>query len=203
MSVFTILSGSTRKNSQSLKVARYAAATLAAADPEATVELVDLAETQPQQWHEGFWEAGPSPCPVWAELSALLARSDGIVIVTPEWNGMAPPALMNLFLLADKGQLAHKPALLIGVSATQGGCYPVAELRAFSAKNTQICYIPDHVVVRAAREVLEGPEPRSEDDAYLRGRIAYGLDVLRVYARAFAFIRGSGVIDLESYPYGM
>ncbi len=154
-------------------------------------------------WHEGFWSDGPPPCPVWARLSPLFARSDAVVLVVPEWNGIVPPAVTNLFLLASRGELAHKPALLVGVSATQGGSYPVASLRASSQKNTQICYIPDQIVVHDARNVLEGPEPQSDQDAILRERIAYSARVLREYATAFRHIRASGVVDLASWPYGM
>jgi NAD(P)H-dependent FMN reductase len=201
--VYALVSGSPRPDSQSAKVTRYVAAQVAAADPGASVTVVDLAVERPEMWHEGFWSDGPSPCPVWARLSALFARSDGLVFVTPEWNGIVPPPLTNLFLLASRGELAHKPALLVGVSATQGGAYPVASLRASAQKNTQVCYIPDQVIVRDARNVLEGPEPQSDQDATLRERIAYSARVLREYAAAFRQIRRSGVVDLETWPFGM
>jgi NAD(P)H-dependent FMN reductase len=200
---YVLVSGSTRKNSQSAKVTRFVEGELAAADPGAQIEVVDLSEAQPELWHEGFWAEGPPPCPVWARLSPVFARAEGLVIVSPEWNGIVPPSLTNLFLLASRGELAHKPALLVGVSATQGGAYPLASLRASSQKNTQICYVPDQIVVRDARNVLEGPEPQGENDALLRERIAYSVRVLREYTAAFRQIRNSGVIDLQAWPFGM
>ncbi len=203
MRTYTVLSGSTRTNSQTAKVARWVAAELARTDPECVVELHDLCETALPAWREEFWDDAVPPDAGWAKLAASLTRSEGLVFVTPEWCGMAPPALMNVFLLASRGELAHKPALIVGVSATNGGAYPVAELRAFGGKNTQVVYIPDHVVVRRAARVLNGPEPANDDDAALRERIAYSLRILCVYAQAFTLIRGSGVIDLETYPYGM
>lgn len=203
MSVYTVLSGSTRKESQSGKVARYIAGRLAEIDDEPDVTVLDLAHEQPQAWHEGYWDAENPPSEVWTRFSKQLTRSEGLVVVSPEWNGMVPPALLNLFLLATRGELAHKPAMIATVSSGMGGAYPVTELRAFGGKNTHICYIPDHVVVRQAGDVLNGPEPVSEPDAMLRERIDYAVCVLTVYTAAFKLIRSSGVVDLESFPYGM
>ena len=143
------------------------------------------------------------PCENRAEVSAVLSDSDGIIIVSPEWNGMVSPALMNVFLLTSRGEIAYKSALRVTVSATDGGAYPVAELRSFSAKNTQICYISDHVVVRDACNVLNRDESDSVEDEYVRERIDYSLRVLVVYTAAFIGIRRSGVVDLENYPYRM
>jgi len=202
VSKYIIISGSTRPKSQSAKVAEYVGGTLSGLLEESEVGIVDLAEIELPAWHEGFWEE-EIPDPVWAHISEELRSCDGVVIVTPEWNGMAPPALMNIFLLASRGELAHKPALLVSVSAGKGGAYPVAQLRAFGAKNTHLCYIPDHVIVRDSRNVLTDEKPNGKDDENLRDRIEYSLGLLAVYATAFQFIRQSGVIDLESFPYGM
>lgn len=201
--VYAILSGSTRKKSQSGKVARFVASRLAELAPGAVVELVDLATTPIESWHEGLWEPGAQASPAWQATSATLSAADALIVVSPEWNGMVPPALLNIFLMATKGELAHKPAMIVGVSAAVGGAYPVAELRAYGGKNTQLCYVPDHVIVRDARNVLNEAEPQSDAETWLRGRIDYSLQVLGAYAAAFRTVRDSGLIDLKSYPYGM
>ncbi len=200
MSSYTIISGSTRAGSQSGKVARYLQAELGALGA-GEVSLFDLASHPLQQWHEGFWSETP-PDPNWTAMSAVLEVSDAFVLVAPEWNGMAPPALMNLFLLAG-GELAHKPALIVTVSAGPGGAYPVAELRAYGYKNTQICYIPEQVVVRNVKAMLNDAEPASERDRRLRDRITYGLQVLGAYAEGLAGVRAKGVIDRGRFPNGM
>lgn len=201
--VYAILCGSTRKTSQSGKVSRHLASRLAELAPAAAVERVDLSTTPIESWHEGLWEPGVQPSAAWQATSARLAAADALIVVAPEWNGMVPPALLNVFLMASKGELAHKPAMLVGVSGAVGGAYPIAELRAYGGKNTQICYVPDHVIVRDARNVLNDAEPQSDADAWLRGRIDYSLQVLGAYASAFRTVRESGVIDLKSHPYGM
>jgi hypothetical protein len=133
-----------------------------------------------------------------------LRAADAIILVVPEWNGMVPPALMNLFLLAGRGELAHKPALAVTLSSGQGGAYPLAELRAYGYKNTRLCYIPDHVIVRFVENVLnEVDNISSEEDRLIRHRLAYSLNILDVYSTAFKQIRSSQVIDLINYPYGM
>jgi len=202
MNNYVIISGSTRTSSQSSKVSEYLINVLLDTDENGQATIVDLSEVDLPNWHEGFWQ-DEIPSPQWAAVSAALAESDGFIIVSPEWNGMVPPPLMNLFLLANRREFAHKPALIVSVSAGAGGAYPVAELRTYGPKNTQICYIPDHVVIRDATNVLNEDEPESDADTYIRERIAYSIRMLIVYTQAFIPIRRSGAIDLESFPYGM
>lgn len=202
MSKFIIISGSTRPKSQSAKVADYVGETLSGLLENSEVGIVDLAKVKLPDWHEGIWDE-EEPDPVWTQISEELRSCDGLIVVSPEWNGMAPPPLMNVFLLTSRGEIAHKPGLLVTVSANTGGAYPVSQLRSFSTKNTHLCYIPDHVVVRDVRNVLNEGKPNSKEDEQLRERIEYSLGLLAVYSKAFEFIRQSGVIDLETFPYGM
>jgi hypothetical protein len=115
---------------------------------------------------------------------------------------MAPAALKNFFLLCRSGEIAHKPACLVGVSAGVGGAYPIAELRMSSYKNTHVCYIPEQIVVRGVEDVLHDG-PQSDPERSLRARINYALGVLVAYGAALRAVRASGCIDLERYPYGM
>ena len=116
---------------------------------------------------------------------------------------MVPPGLKNFFLLCGADVLAHKPGLIVTVSAGLGGSYPVNELRTSSYKNTRLCYIPDHVIVRNVGQVLKGEQPADEHDDALRNRITYSLRVLLEYAKALKLVRDSGVVDLKTFPYGM
>ena len=75
--------------------------------------------------------------------------------MTPEWNGMATPAIKNFFLYFSSSVLFHKPALIVTVSAGHGGAYPVIELRSSGYKNTKLCYIPEHVIIREAANVFK------------------------------------------------
>ncbi|MBI2761939.1 MAG: NAD(P)H-dependent oxidoreductase [Chloroflexi bacterium] len=198
-----IISGSQRPDSQSAKVGRFIDATVACAFPGVTTFVHDLG-TGPLPWCEDEKPRPPGEeDPVWAPISRELHTSDGIVVVSPEWGGMAPATLKNFFLWCNDHELTHKPGLIVAVGRRLGGSYPVAELRMSSYKNTGLCYIPDHIIVRHVESVFNGPEPATEDEALLRDRLCYALALLIEYAKALRAVRASGVVDTERYPWGM
>ncbi len=63
--------------------------------------------------------------------------------------------------------------------------------------------VPDHVIVRNVGAMLHGEQPADAHDASLRSRIAYSARMLLGYAKALRAVRGAGVIDLKTFPYGM
>ncbi len=201
----SIISGSHRRESQSEKVARFIQRTL---EEKALCEetwLFSLAGNPLPLWDESIWEANPDWEKQLAPISAELAASDAFVIVSPEWHGQVPAGLKNFFLMWGKGELAHKPALIVTVSSADGGAYPVAELRMSSYKNNRICYIPEQVIVRTVESVLnEDPAQNSPDaDGYFRKRIAYALNVLKEYGLALGQVRASGATDPGEFKNGM
>ncbi|XXX76731.1 NAD(P)H-dependent oxidoreductase [Sorangium sp. So ce134] len=199
-----IISGSHRNGSESGKVARYVQQQLASsADVSSTYQL-DLADNPLPLWDQEAWQPSEKWDRLWSPISAELTSSDAFVIVAPEWSGMVPAGLKNFFLFCTKGELAHKPALIVGVSASMGGSYPIAELRMSSYKNTYLCYIPDHVIVRHVRDLLNDPAtPQSPDDGRIRERLQYALGLLLQYGKALRQVRESGAINLTRYPFGM
>lgn len=188
-----VIAGSHRRHSQSRKVANHVAQLLGNA------WVLDLAEASIPMWEEDI--RSPS---VWLPFSERLKRSAGVVFVVPEWGGMVPAALKNLFLLCDSHELAHKAGLIVSVSTGSGGSYPVCELRMSSYKNTRICYVPDHVIVRNVGSVLNAQSVvESPEDQYVRDRIEYALGVFNVYVSALEIVRRHPAVDLETYFYGM
>jgi NAD(P)H-dependent FMN reductase len=200
---FTIISGSGRENSQSTKVARFCEGILKKQDPSHELFMLDLAGNPLPLWDEGMWNNGEKWQKLWTPISEKIKETEALVVVAPEWSGMVPGGLKNIFHLCSKHELAHKPAMIIGVSNSTGGAYPVAELRMTSYKNTRICYIPDHVIVRNVEKILNGEASESGEDTYVRGRLEYSLRVLTEYGKAFRQIRESGAIDLKLYANGM
>ncbi|MEZ4449325.1 MAG: NAD(P)H-dependent oxidoreductase [Nannocystaceae bacterium] len=197
-----ILSGSHRPTSR-VRVGSRFLADRSAPHFAGGASVIDLGRTPLPLWDE----EAPDRSEAWAErfapISAALAAADAIVVVAPEWNGMVPPALKNVFLLCSKGQLAHKPGLIVAVSSGRGGAYPVAELRMSSYKNTRLCYIPEQIILREIGTLLHDDPPTHENDVYLRQRIDYALALLGRYADALRLVRESGVVDPKSYPNGM
>jgi NAD(P)H-dependent FMN reductase len=202
-----IISGSHRNPSQSEKIARYAARQLEASSLCEEVFVFTLADNPLPLWDEGVWEGTEEWETAIGGLRAELIGCDAFVIVTPEWHGMVPAGLKNFFLLwPGSGELAHKPALIISVSGgAGGGAYPIAELRMSSYKNSRICYLPEHLIVRNAGSVFNGSDADNDPktQSYLHGRLMYCLEMLREYGLAFQQIRSSGKASLETYSNGM
>jgi len=201
----SIISGSHRQCSQSEKVARFIERTLQEKQLCEESWLFSLKGNPLPLWDEGIWEGAPAWQERLAPISEQLSSSDGFVVISPEWHGQVPAGLKNFFLMWGKGELAHKPALIVTVSSADGGAYPVAELRMSSYKNNRLCYIPEQVIVRHVESVLnDDPEKNAPDaDAYFRERIGYALGVLTEYARALRAVRASGAASLDIFRNGM
>lgn len=198
-----IVVGSHRRDSQSRKVALYLEQQLQSLNSETW--LHDLAHDPLPLWDENLG-SGEGP---WAFLPGLveqLQSSDGFVIVSPEWHGMATSAVKNFFLLCNvQSGLAHKPALITAVSGGDGGAYVVSELRTSSYKNNRLCYIPEQLVVRNVGKVFNADSAENDPEAhtYFVDRAGYSLKLLLAYSEALGALRGGGVVDLEGYPNGM
>ena len=197
-----VIAGSHRREAESARVARYLEHELKKLGISETY-LLSLSGNPLPLWDEDVWSDDEQWKSLWGPIATELKNSDALVVVAPEWSGMVPPGLKNFFLLCGADVLAHKPGLIVAVSAGAGGSYPVTELRTSSYKNTRLCYIPDHVIVRNVGQMLHGDQAADEHDAALRGRITYSLRVLVEYAKALRLVRESGVIDLKAFPYGM
>lgn len=202
-----IISGSHRPNSQSAKIARHIESTLQQQALCEATWVYELADNPLPLWEEGVWDPEDA---AWQKLLQPLREQlhscDGLIIISPEWHGMATPGLKNFLLMWTGGEeLAHKPALLVTVSVADGGSYPVAELRMSSYKNSRICYLPEHLIIRYVDTVFnEDPATNNAGaQAYFEARLTYCLEMLREYSLAFRQIRGSGKVSLANYSSGM
>ena len=201
-----IISGSHRPPSQSGKVARYIESALKQQGLCDETWLYDLAGNPLPLWDEGIWEGNEQWREILTPLSDELKSCDAFVIVSPEWHGMAPAGLKNFFLMwTAGGELAHKPALIVTVSVADGGSFPVAELRMSSYKNSRICYLPEHLIIRYVDTVFNDDPAQNKPSAqeYFEDRLAYCLEMLREYALAFRQIRASGKASVQKYTSGM
>ena len=201
----TIISGSHRPQSQSMKIARVIQSQLSQAPQCEGVDIIDLAENPLPLWEEKIWDNDPEWQARLAPISEGLKASDAFVVICPEWHGMAPAGLKNFFLMWGGGELAHKPALIVTVSSADGGSYPVAELRMSSYKNNRICYLPEHLIIRNVETVFnDNPADNNESaQPYFEDRLSYCLNMLISYGEGFKHIRESGTTDLTVYKSGM
>ncbi|MFZ9520528.1 MAG: NADPH-dependent FMN reductase [Silvanigrellaceae bacterium] len=198
-----IISGSHRKNSQSMRVAHWVQKRLTQLGLSQTTSILELATADIPFWDEGMWSGDERWKKIWSGHSQNLASCDAFVIVAPEYGGMVPPALKNIFLLASNQELAHKPALIVGISSGRSGTYPISELRTSSYKNTRICYIPDHMILREVEKLFVSEEPSAPFEGDTRARLDYFLKVLGEYSKALQLVRESGVIDTKTFPNGL
>ena len=112
-----VILGSTRRGRQSPKVARFIAERMRRSERIAT-EILDLLAYNFPVMEERL-RFRDDPPPRLREFSEKVARSDALVIVTPEYNNGYPGALKNAldYLLPE---YQRKPIAIVTVSA--GGC---------------------------------------------------------------------------------
>ncbi|WP_448548535.1 NAD(P)H-dependent oxidoreductase [Thalassotalea fusca] len=143
------------------------------------------------------------------QVLAELYGCDGIVVVSPEWGGMLPPALVNLFLLTANGSagglpLGHKPAFAVGVSASGGGSNPVSLMKAYTAKNSHLVWLPLHAIIQNVEDFLSHawtPTPRGRI-TQVQSRIEVGLESLLIYAKTLSGVRDELVTLSKVHPFG-
>lgn len=201
----SIISGSHRNPSQSEKVARYLEKTLASDFDDIESWVYTLADNPLPLWDQSLWEDSEEWKQRLAPLKQQLSDSDGLIIISPEWHGQVPAGLKNFFLLFNRFELGHKPALIVTVSSADGGAYPVAELRMSSYKNNRLCYIPEHIILRNVEKILNEKEGDNDTgaDGYFRERIAWALGILRGYAIALKSMRQTTDIHHDKFGNGM
>lgn len=194
----TIVSGSQRSQSQSLNVAHYLKS-LSQAHFE-QVNVLDLHELNLPFWNEGVWQK-TEEWDQWTPIAESLKQSDAFIFITPEWHGMATPALKNFLMLTTDDELAHKPVLLVSVSASINGVYPISELRLSGSKNNHACFLPDHLIFRNIEGLIS--EDFQCEDAQLHQRSQYTIELLANYARALAPVHRDMLEVGKPFRYGM
>jgi len=202
---FTIISASHRKTSESARIGGYLESRLSAQDGVDEVKLLKLAEEDIPLWDDSYWNAESDLTAHMKPYMDELASSDGYVLIAAEWGGMVPAALKNFMLYWGQNETGHKPAMLVGVSASVGGSYPIAELRMSGYKNSKIVYTPEHLIVRSAPKMMTDNDPAGGEgfDKDIRERAEHALHVLVTYAKAFKDIRATDGVIVDKYPFGM
>lgn len=135
----------------------------------------------------------------WPAVSEGLAKSDGFVFVSPEWDGMFSVGLHN-FLHYVSLELADKPVYLVGVSSGRGGRYPLVQMRVMGYKNRHFVVIPEQLYIDHVKEALVDGVWQDERN---KKRLHYGLSTLIEYAKALTLVRQSGVLDYDKYKSGL
>ena len=197
---FSIISTSHRKNSESNRVSNILFNKLLNISPELTIFFLDLADIALPLWSPEKKEGKKIWGETWNSISKNLESSDGLILVAPEYGGMATPAAKNIFLLCGNGEFAHKPGLIVSISSGNGGAYPISELRSSSYKNTHIMWIPENIIIRNVEEFYPGNHGKNIPE-WLDSRIDYVLKLLIVYANHMKPLRK--IINRKDFGNGM
>lgn len=193
-----IVAGSHAQQSQSARVAHFLkqrAIELELCAPEEV--LVQDLGSDPLP----FWDSSLRGVPV--PHAEFLQQSTALILISPDWHGMATPAIKNWFYHLPAQALEHKPVLLCGVSAGDGGAYPVMDMRAYSFKNFRPCYLPEQLIIRKVREEFLDPTSTPPECTLTFERAEYCLRLLNSYAQGFEHIRMQLPERPAAFAYGV
>ena len=196
----SVIAASHRENSQSKRIAEIINSKLNFFDKLIKATVIDLASLKLPFWSpekkkgNGIWGD------TWKNVSNTLNNSSGFILVVPEYGGMATPQAKNLFLLCEKGELAHKPGLIVSISSGTGGSYPISELRSSSYKNTHIMWIPENMIIRSVEQFLPGMHGQDIPD-WIDNRLDYCLKILLAYSENMKPL--SKLINRKDFGNGM
>lgn len=176
-----VILGSTRRGRQSPKVARFIAERMRR-NGSIETEILDLAEYNFPIMEERL-RLRDDPPPGLREFSEKVARSDSLVIVTPEYNNGYPGVLKNAldYLLPE---YQRKPIAIVTVSAGGfGGINCLAQLR-LVALGMGAFPIPAALPVSRVQDSFD-EEGNPKDDSYEKRAQAFITEVL-FFAEAIA-----------------
>ena len=200
MSKLAIIVGSHRADSQSLKIGYMISEKVSEMVRCDDSVIINLADAGLPFWSESYTEEEKQTI---QDVKSKLVDADAYVVISPEWNGMVPAQLKNFFLLYSTDVFAHKPALIVSISAGIGGSYPITELRTSSYKNSRICYIPEHLIFRHVTSIFNESGENDEDaQDYMSRRTDYCLDLLLSYSAALKVVREEAP-DSTEFSNGM
>lgn len=205
-----IVSGSQREASMSFEVAQYIQRNIIEEFGELSSTILDLSHYPFLLDHYG---AGREEKIALAnEKEAVLKqmyKCDAIIFIAPEWGGMIPPALVNLFLLSANGSagglpFGHKPAFAVGISASGGGANPVSLMKAYTAKNSHLVWLPLHAIIQNVNDfVIADWQPTLENRfSQIQSRLFVGIKSLIIYANQLSNVREELVGLSKTHPFG-
>ena len=194
----SIISASHRKNSQSNRIAFILEKLVQEKFKNIKIFNFDLFKLNLPMWSEEEIEENRKL--FFNEFSSKLLKSDGFIFVIPEYGGMATPISKNFFLHCNKGELSHKPALIVSISSGNGGSYPISELRSSSYKNRHILWIPENIIIRNVEHFNPGNHGNLIPE-WLDKRIDYVLNLLIEYSKCLRPI--SKLINRKDFGNGM
>lgn len=179
-----VLAGTVRDGRKSIHVARFVHERLARRSDVET-RLFDPRDLPFGNLRRREWEMDPQPADV-AAFVAEMARADGFVVVTPEYNYGIPGTLKNVFdHLYDEWN--RKPFAMVGAGGVSGGLRALDQLRQVVAGVGAIA-VPKHVPVQSVGKTFDESGPKADREEWEK-RFDALFDDLAWYARALKAAR--------------
>ncbi len=123
----TVISGSTRAGRVSHRIALALENALKSSGDD--VHVLDLNEMDLPVFEERYDALIEKPA-AWTEVMETLVASDGLIFVTPEYNGSLTPALKNFIDIFSKRGFKGKPiGVATGTSGPMGGIRAAYQLQ--------------------------------------------------------------------------
>jgi chromate reductase len=163
--VITIIAGTNRPGSNTRKVAAIVHEIYTGL--KTPLHLLDLAALPPEIFFPSSYADKPKS---FAPFSEAILKSDGLVVVTPEYNGSVPGVLKYFIdMLEFPESFERRPVCFVGLSAgIWGALRPVEQLQMIFGYRNAFLY-SERVFIPGIRNALD--EKGSLKDAELRGRL--------------------------------
>jgi NAD(P)H-dependent FMN reductase len=150
--MIVIISGTNRPGSNTRKVAARVETSYKSLGVKHS--LLDLAEMPPEIFSPSSYATKPAS---FARFTDAVLASDGLVVVTPEYNGSVPGVLKYFIdMLPFPESFEKRPVCFVGVAAgIWGALRPVEQLQAIFAYRSGFIY-PDRVFLPGIFNMIDG-----------------------------------------------
>jgi chromate reductase, NAD(P)H dehydrogenase (quinone) len=149
--MITIISGTNRPGSNTRKVIAHVEAVYGKLG--VAFQVLDLADMPPEIFHPSSYDEKPA---AFSKFTDAILASDGVVIVSPEYNGGLPGVLKYFIdMLPFPESFEHRPVCFIGLAKGMWGALrPVEQLQAiFGYRNAYI--FPERVFIPGINRLLD------------------------------------------------
>lgn len=165
-----IISGTNRKDSKTFETAKIVQKEFKTLGQETLI--INLCDLPLETLHTANY--GKSVPPMIADVVQNLNKSDGIFIVTPEYNGSFP-GILKYFIdyFSYPETFEYRPVAFVGLGWRWGGLRPVEHLQqVFNYRNAFI--YPERVFIQNAPTVIADGELKDESTLKLLQKQAKG-----------------------------
>ncbi len=144
-----IISGTNRPGSKSLQVAKFIQKLYL--DSGETTEIVDLQDMALSEVIGHYGDTAPDPM---KDAINKINKSDGLIVVVPEYNGSFPGAL-KYFIdhWSYPNSFEFRPVCFVGLGWTFGGLRPVEHLQGVFSYRNAFMY-PERVFIINAPKIV-------------------------------------------------